>query len=84
MKNKDMSLVGVVRTLVGPVNPVGETNADNVRYENLEVLMQLVDLLLEDIGDVRVYAGRPEASLARAGNHANAFFTNLKFEMGEE
>jgi len=47
-----VTLHEIVKKLVGKINPVGETNTDNARYENLKVMTGLVDNLLVDINTV--------------------------------
>ena len=65
----------VAKLLVGPTMPVGETNADNQRFENLEVMVELADLLMGDIAAVARYnKNRPEHSMQKAGKRAHSFF----------
>lgn len=68
-----MELVDVVRKLVGPVRPVGETNADDERFENLKALTELVDALLGDINTLAPHRNRYEFSIKRAGEYAAKF-----------
>ena len=42
----------VIKRLTGSIYPIGETNADNKRYENLKVLLDVIDTLLKDIDNV--------------------------------
>lgn len=70
-------LVDVVYKLVGPVKPVGETNADNERYRNLKVLCALVEDLVTEIDGVAfTNKDRPEYSMQRAGKFAHDFLNN--------
>lgn len=41
-----MDLFRIVMKLIGPVNPVGDTNTDSDRLENLKELLELTDNLL--------------------------------------
>lgn len=68
----------IVKKLIGPVRPVGETRADDERYENLKALTELIDRLVFDVGEVSVDAGRSEFSVNRAGVHAEAFLRELE------
>ena len=72
-----MEINDVVLKLVGPIDPVGETNTDNDRFENLKVLTQLIDDLLGAVDDVAANATRHEYSMKRAGEHASKFFDHL-------
>ncbi len=47
-----MELLDVVRKLLGPIDPVGETQMDERRFENLQATIKLVEDLMEDIDDV--------------------------------
>ena len=72
-----MELIDVVRKLIGPVDPVGETNADDQRFKNLQVLTELVDRLVFDIDQVGMQKNRAEYSRNRAGQFADKFLTDL-------
>ena len=50
----EINVYEVVKKLVGEINPVGETNIDDRRFENLKVMTELVDELLMDIADMGV------------------------------
>jgi len=68
----------IVKKLVGPIDPVGETNEDNRRFENLKTMTELVDLLLTDIDYVTLEnAHRVEYSMKRAGEFASKFFDQI-------
>ena len=67
-------LKDIVLKITGSINPVGETNEDNKRYENLIVLCALVDRLVCEIEDV-AYKNKASLSFAknRAGEYAYEF-----------
>lgn len=44
-----MELVDVVRKLVGPINPIGESHTDAERLENLKAMTKLLEDLLGDV-----------------------------------
>ncbi|HAR37543.1 MAG TPA: hypothetical protein DCS09_02590 [Porphyromonadaceae bacterium] len=76
-----MDVYDVVVKLVGPIEPVGETNADNSRFSNIEEMTELVDRLVKDIADVaRFNKDRGEYSMKRAGQHAHHFLLSLGME----
>ena len=60
----------IVMKLIGEVEPVGETNADNRRYDNLLLLLNTVDILLDEIQFVMPYSEYVEYSMKRAGKEA--------------
>ena len=68
----------VVIKLTGPIDPVGETNEDNRRLDNLKVLTELVDRLLFDIGGVASKRVSPEYSVRRAGDFAFKFLDEIR------
>lgn len=74
---KKLELKDIVMKLVGNINPIGETNTDNDRFENLKNLCELVDDLLGKIDDVS-YKNKDsrEFSVKRASDYANKFLTD--------
>ena len=71
-----MDVHDVVTKLIGPVEPIGKTEVDAVRYDNLEELLALTDLLLGKIeGIKRDHAGCVEASRKKAGMRCAKFLT---------
>lgn len=60
----------IVMKLIGEVEPVGETNADNQRYDNLLLLLNTVDILIDEIRFVMPYSEYAERSMKRAGKEA--------------
>ena len=80
-KRYAMSLHEVVKKLVGPISPVGETNEDNRRFENLKVTADLVDSLLSEMDDI-VYrtSSNQEHSIKRAVGFIEKFFDSIGIE----
>ncbi len=72
-----MELVDVVRKLVGPVEPVGETREDERRYANLQVMAALLRDLLSDVDGVARNRTSHEFSVKRAGEYASKFLCNV-------
>lgn len=79
-KAAEIDVLAVVRKLIGPVDPVGETHTDDARYTNLKNLAELVSALVDDMDRVAMHHDRPEASIRRAGVFASAFMTILRNE----
>ena len=73
-----MDIYEVVEKLVGPINPVGETHTDNVRYENLKELIELTDRLVGKISSCAYLKDRAEFSISRAGRSCQGFLDDLK------
>lgn len=67
----------VIKRLVGPIDPVGETIADSDRFDNLKMMTYVVEHLMADIERVAVHADRKEFSMKRAGQYAKKFYGKL-------
>lgn len=73
-----MTNYDVVKKLIGEINPVGETNRDNHRFDNLKAMTQLVSLLVSDIDNVAfMNKGSQEYSVKRASDFASKFLSDL-------
>lgn len=72
-----MTNTDVIKKLIGRINPIGETNTDNERFENLKAMCELVDNLITDIDNVAYkYKNAREFSVKRAAEYASNFLTN--------
>lgn len=77
VKQTNMTHHDIVKKLIGRINPVGETNTDNERFENLQAMTDLVESLLLDIHAVAVNnIGSHEFSVKRAADFAQKFLAN--------
>ena len=76
MTNK-LTVEDMVMRVVGPIEPTGEHYTDKERLQNLENLLELVDRLVFNIDQLRVFADRPEASIALIGKRARSFMEDL-------
>ena len=76
-----MEIIDVVNKLIGPIEPIGETHADNIRYENLENMIELMKSLHMRIDAIATdYKDRPEFSMNRAGKFADEYLDWLGIE----
>lgn len=75
-----MEIHDIVNKLVGNICPVGETNEDNKRFDNLKSHLELVYTLLNDINAVATFKDRLEYSMSRAGEKADKFLKDLPTE----
>lgn len=75
---KVYSVYQIVRKMVGEINPVGETNEDKARYENL---IDMTVLVINLISDIKMVAdnnkGRNEYSMKKAGKFSDDFIKGL-------
>ena len=70
----------VVMKLIGEIRPIGESNADRDRFDNLMKLTKLVDKLVYEIDNIIIYKTRPEYSMKKAGVFADNFLIELGIE----
>lgn len=77
-----MTYTEITKKLIGEIRPVGETNTDKERFENLEAMCGLVQDLLGEIITVSLNKDRQEHSLKKAGEYAHNFIYN-ELEMPE-
>lgn len=69
----------LVKALTGEIQPVGETNEDNKRYENLKVLGDVVEALACEISEVDYKnAGMSQYSIKRAKTEASLIIKRIK------
>ena len=68
----------VVKKLIGPIDPVGKSESDAARLENIKQLTRLVDMLVSDIDYVANHnKDRVEASMKAIGVFADKFMDSL-------
>ena len=66
----DKQLADIIMELIGEIEPVGETNTDDKRFDNLLRLQNTVDILLDEIYYVTPYIGKYAYSMHRSGKQA--------------
>ncbi len=54
-------------TLIGRVEPIGETYFDEKAFENLQTLIDVTNWCLEWVANARDYINRPESSMNKVG-----------------
>lgn len=68
----------VVKKLIGSIQPIGETQTDNRRLENLKAMTELVDKLLTDIDEIaHRYKNNHQYSMKTAAEYASKFYTDI-------
>lgn len=77
---KELTYYEVVKKLLGPIEPIGETNTDEKRRQNLVKTIDVVSQLIRDIRDVVGYKTRDEWSMKNMGVMADYFLKELKEE----
>ena len=66
-KFTDSEIIKLLKTLVGPVEAVGETNADKVHLDNLKTLIDITNWCLDTIALVSYAVNRQEKSMFDIG-----------------
>ena len=69
--------------LIGNIEPVGETNADNKFYERQDCAEYVLDMLLDKIFSVTSYRDSPAYSEQRAGTRAVEYLKDVYGWLGE-
>lgn len=72
-----MDFYEITTKLIGEIKPVGETNEDSDRLNNLEETILLVSSLLNDIIEVSYNTNRYEKSMKIAGERAKNYIVEL-------
>jgi len=75
-----MEMIDVVRRLLGPIEPVGESREDERRLHNLEATIDVVDRLMCDINSAADEANRTEHSMRVIGQRAKQFLNDILCE----
>jgi len=75
-----MDVYDVVKKLLGPIEPIGDSGIDEKRFSNLIETEKLVNQLLFDISQVASYKDCPEHSRKIAGERAEQFLKDIKEE----
>lgn len=78
MKLNEVEIANVLWALVGDFEPVGDTYHDNLRYDRLEVLIDVTDRCVGAINHAAQYHNRPEASMAKIGKEAARYLSTLQ------
>lgn len=76
MKRKQMdcqTLADAIMKQVGEIEPVGETNADKQRLNNLILLTNTIDCLMDEIFDAAMARNRVEYSMKEIGDYSAAW-----------
>ncbi len=68
----------IVKKLIGPIEPAGESHTDSKRFENLTNLVTLMSLLMDDLYEVSKHKDRHEYSMKNAGLFAQGALKGLE------
>lgn len=72
------TIIQVIEKLIGGVEPVGSTETDNIRFENLKKLTEITDHFLTVIDDIAYRnCNSYQYSVQRAGKHCSEFLDKI-------
>lgn len=72
-----MNNIEIVNKLIGNIDPIGETNTDNDRFENLKRMCELASDIITNINHVYTSNRHSnEFSVKRASDFARSFIDN--------
>lgn len=73
-----MNHTEILKKLIGPVSPVGETNEDDRRFENLQAMCVVANDLIVELNRIAIKNKRAsEYSVKRAGEYADNCLKNI-------
>ncbi len=72
------TIYDVVKKLIGPIAPIGESHGDDIRYENLLEMEDLLDRLMSDVFEVTNNKNNHQFSRSKAGKKAVQILNALK------
>ena len=73
----------IAKALLGPIIPVGETNEDSRRLENLKETIVLVGNLIDDLRNASTYEDRHQASMVKIARTAKSFLSEIVDDLRE-
>lgn len=71
----------IVNRIIGKTVPIGETNADEVRFENLKAKCELVECLVRELDELSKLSSSHEFSVKRAGQYAADCLSEITQEL---
>lgn len=72
------TIIKIIDALNGSVKPVGETNEDNKRFDNLKTLEEIIDCLLDDVQMLIPNRNRCEYSMNRVSDEAVGYLREVR------
>jgi len=81
--DEKIPMLRITNKLIGAIDPVGETNCDNKRFENLKEYTELVGAMVDELQFVTRSTISCEFSVKRAGTYAKKFLKALVEDLAE-
>lgn len=68
----------VVKKIVGEIKPIGDSYTDEVRFENLQRMTELIGKLFDDVNDLVSYKNQHQYSMKKSAEFADKFLSGLE------
>lgn len=81
--NRIENIYEVTQRLCGEIEPVGDSNIDRIRLQNLKDTIDVTESLIQDIIDVSKNKVRYESSMKVSGNTANSYLKELREQLNQ-
>lgn len=76
-----MTNADVVRKIVGPIDPNGNSDADEMCLQNMDAMCDLIRELIQDVEYVSRKRTSMERSVSAVAINAHVFLSNLKSDL---
>ena len=73
----EIDIYAVVVKLIGPIRPMGSSEVDCIRLENIKKMTRLIDAMIADISSIAPDADSDMHSVALIGQHADDFLETI-------
>jgi len=75
------SITDVIKIVIGQIEPIGETYADEKRYNNLQQMEVLIENLIAEVGKTSLERDRYESSVKKIGEEATKFLKKINYSI---
>lgn len=79
-----MSITEIFDKLCGKIMPVGETNEDNKRYENIQNYYEALSFIISALRNASEYKDRQEYSMQKIGKECYDILKEYGLEVEDE
>ena len=73
IKFSESQIADIVMSIIGEVEPIGESNFDEKAYKNLVLLQDVIDCLIHEVQVCLPYRYRLEGSMNKIGRQAASY-----------
>jgi hypothetical protein len=76
-----MEMIDIVKKLIGPIEPIGDSSTDEKRLENLREFIKLAREMIDGLKSVEKNSKSHMGSVSFAGKTAKVFLDEIKEEL---